>query len=227
MRRSPKRSITRNHTAFANASASLMCWIKPDTNWTKHWCLWQNNSIYLREDHVQLPKYQEASEEGISLSPGLREFTTMSCTLVCGWLHSECPYLQPGRTRSPSHEHTENTEISWVLQKYLCPTEIHQQQRPESLPPAFAPKPGLLVQNHWGRNESFGLGSCLIASLCRCQKRCPNRHGTAGLGLLREQCQSLGWHGHAGGIPAVGTSVLSQPYSRTSAHTCPMYMHVL
>lgn len=69
------------------------------------------------------------------------------------------------------------------LQKYLCPTETHQQQRPESLPPAFTPKPGLLVQSHRGSNESFGLGSCLIASLCCCQKRCPRRH-SAGAWLV-------------------------------------------
>lgn len=124
MRRSPKWSITRNRTAFANASASLLCWIKPDTNWTKYQGLRQNNLIYLREDHIQLLKYQEASEEGMSLNPGLRDFTTMSCTLVYGWLHSECPYPQPGRTRSPSHKHAENTEIPWVLQKYPVPTEI-------------------------------------------------------------------------------------------------------
>lgn len=123
IRRSPKWSITRNRAAFANASASLLCWIKPDTNWTKHRGLRQNNLIYLREDHVQLPKYQEALEQGISLNPGLRDFTTMSCTLVYGWLHSECSHLQPGRMGSPSHEHTENTEIQ-VLQKYPVPTEI-------------------------------------------------------------------------------------------------------
>lgn len=63
---------------------------------------------------------------------------------------------QPGHTQEPQ---------PWTNPSYnMSYRNTQRTERPRSVLPGFTPEPGM-EQNHSSRNQSFRLGSCLVASI--------------------------------------------------------------